>query len=155
MSGREQPPEPVAELIAAARRVVPGWLRRITVDAARRGGADVGALDADIDAMVASTSPEVLAALEDLLGRDVDDQLLNPLHLLRDAVAAPTELLRANGVRARPVDPFLVERFPDDVYGIGPAAWSDVHPDLHEAGMVWGAWKAMTVLRRRREEGLR
>ncbi len=155
MSGREQPPEPAVELIAVARRVVPGWLRRITLEAARRGGADVAALTDEIDAMVAATAHEVVASLEELVELDVDEQTANPLQVLRAAVVAPTALLRAKGVAARPADPFLVERFPDDVYGIGPAAWSDVDPELHEPGMIWGAWKAMTILRRRREEGLR
>ena len=155
MSGREQPPEPAAELLAVARRVVPGWLRRITQEAAARGGADMAALTDEIDAMVAATAHQVVASLEELLGLDVDEQTTNPLQVLRGAVAAPTALLRANDVAARPADPFLVERFPDDIYGIGPAAWSDVDPELHEPGMIWGAWKAMTILRRRRDEGLR
>jgi hypothetical protein len=38
---------------------------------------------------------------------------------------------------------------------LGPATWSDVHPDLQEPGLAWGAWKAMVVLRRRRDEGRR
>jgi hypothetical protein len=41
------------------------------------------------------------------------------------------------------------------VFGLGPASWTDVDPELHEPGITWGAWKAMTVLRRRRDEGLR
>jgi hypothetical protein len=35
------------------------------------------------------------------------------------------------------------------VYGLSPATWTDVDPDLHEPGIVWGAWKAKTVLDRR------
>ena len=42
---------------------------------------------------------------------------------------------------------------PDDVYAIGPLAWIDMGDDVHEAGISWGAWKAATVLTRRRAEG--
>ena len=42
---------------------------------------------------------------------------------------------------------------PDDVYAIGPLAWSDLGEEVHEAGITWGAWKAATVLVRRRAEG--
>lgn len=154
MTDSGQPPEPPELLLATAQRVVAPWLRRITTDAARRGGVDVDAL-AGLDAMVDRTATRTLDELADLLGRDVDDQQTNPLSVLRAAVDGPTELLLAHGVPARPADPFLVERFPDDVYGLGPAAWADIDDELHEPGIVWGAWKAMTVLRRRREEGRR
>ena len=50
---------------------------------------------------------------------------------------------------------FAAAHFPDDVFGLGPAAWSDVDPELHDAGITWGAWKALTILRRRRDAGLR
>jgi hypothetical protein len=56
---------------------------------------------------------------------------------------------------ARPVqrDEFAERVFPDDVYGLSPAAFSDVSEDLVEPGIMWGAWKAKTVLDRRRSEG--
>jgi hypothetical protein len=44
---------------------------------------------------------------------------------------------------------------PDDLYGLGPATWSDIDPAMHDPGIAWGAWKAMTVLQRRRDEGRR
>ena len=155
MAGREQPVEPAAELLAVARRVVPDWLRRVTVQAAARGGVDATGFADEIGRVADAAADAVLRQLHELLERDVDEQTANPLQVLRGAIAAPTELLRSQGVPARPADPFVVERFPDDVYGIGPAAWSDVAPELHEPGMLWGAWKAMTVLQRRRDEGLR
>ncbi len=155
MSGREQLPEVAVELVEVAERVVPAWLTRITVDAAIRSGLEPASIAAEIEAVVRDASATTLAELESLLLLDVDQQAVNPLTVLRGAIAGPTELLRRHGARPRPVDPFIVERFPDDIYGVGPAAWADVHPDLHEPGMLWGAWKAMTVLQRRRDEGLR
>jgi hypothetical protein len=39
-------------------------------------------------------------------------------------------------------DKFSRERFPDDVYDLTPATWSDVDPALQELGITWGAAKA-------------
>lgn len=147
----EQLPDPAADLLATAERVVPDWLRRITLDAARRGGVDPARLEADLEARVGALAAEACAELGALLRLDVDEQATTPLAILRGAVAGPTDLLAGHGVPPRPADPSLVERFPADVYGLGPAAWADIDPALHEPGMVWGAWKAMTVLRRRRD----
>lgn len=146
--------DPGAALLEAARRVVPGWLRRITVDAARRGGVDQAQLELRIDAVVDRASEELLARLADLLATDVDEQRTTPLTLVRAAVREPTQLLLELGAVPPPSSPDA-GRFADDVYRLGPATWSDVDPSLHEPGLAWGAWKAMTVLARRRDEGLR
>ncbi|HRE00718.1 MAG TPA: hypothetical protein PLV68_05430, partial [Ilumatobacteraceae bacterium] len=58
--------------------------------------------------------------------------------------------LAAHGVPPRQRDPFAERAFPADRYGLSPAAWSDVDESLHEPGLIWGAWKAKTVLARRR-----
>lgn len=148
-------PEPASDLLAAVGLAAPGWFRRITEAAARSGGIDAASLDAAIDQLVADEVPRLLAALSDLLDTDVDEQRTNPLSLFRDAVRAPTALLREAGVAPPAPDAFAATAFPDDVYHLGPATWADIDPALHEPGLVWGAWKAMTVLRRRRDEGLR
>jgi hypothetical protein len=135
--------------------VVPAWLHRITVEAAARGGVPIEPDDADLARMVDTTAVRLLTELTTLLRTDVDEQRTNPLSLFRDAVAAPTALLHARDVPVPSITDFDREMFPDDHYGIGPATWADVHPDLHEPGLTWGAWKALTVLRRRRAEGRR
>lgn len=156
MAGDVQHEEPVTELLRAATAVVPAWLRRITTDACRRAGRAVGESERDaIDRMVAETSASVLSALGELLATDVDEQRTTPLTLFRDAVSGPTALLDELGVTPPPSDAFGGERFPDDRFGLGPAAWSDIDDQLHQPGIVWGAWKAMTVLSRRRDDGLR
>lgn len=146
---------PANALLDVARAVVPAWLRRITVAAAARGGVDVAPDDPDVDAMVSAAGRDLVARLQDLLETDVDAQRSNPLSLFRAAIAAPTELLRDRDVPVPPANDFDRGHFPDDIYGLGPATWADVDPDLHEPGLTWGAWKAMTVLRRRRDDGLR
>jgi hypothetical protein len=150
-----QLPGPASDLLATARRVVPGWLRRITLAAANRADIDREQFFAELDAVVTAETERVLAALEGLLATDVDEQRTNPLTLFRDAVRAPTELLARHGVAPPSPDAFATSRFPSDLYRLGPATWSDIDPALHEPGITWGAWKAITVLRRRREEGLR
>lgn len=147
--------EPAAALLASARATVPGWLRRITLTAASRSDGLPADLAADVEQMVLTATPELLDRLAELLATDVDRQSTNPLSILRDGVAAPTAVLRSHRVPVPPADAFGSERFPDDVYRLGPATWSDVDPALHEPGLIWSAWKAMTVLRRRRDEGLR
>lgn len=149
----DAPTDPPAALLDAARRVVPGWLRRTTIEAGRRGGVDPEQLERHIDAVVDRSSGELLERLADLLATDVDEQRTTPLTLLRNAVREPTRLLRELG--AVPRSSPEPGRLPDDVFGLGPATWSDVDPSLHEPGLAWGAWKAMTVLARRRDEGLR
>jgi hypothetical protein len=179
-----QLPEPAALLLEAATRATPRWLRRIVADAITASGwsSERSAAGADgtvetmtgevsgdvsdetpdeplfgtmVDVMVERETRRVLEALVDLLATDVDEQRTNPLSVFRDAVAGPTDVLRRLGVPPPVHDPFASRAFPDDVYRLGPATWSDIDPELHEPGLVWGAWKAMTVLRRRREEGSR
>lgn len=148
--------EPVAALLEAIERALPGWLERSVVDTAVRltGGCTVELRDRAA-AMARAEAPVVLARVRDLLIADVDAQRGNPLSVLRGAVAQPTALLRDAGVPTPTRDEFDERVFPDDAYGLGPATWADVDESLREPGIVWGAWKAATVLRRRRTDGLR
>lgn len=148
-----QPDEPVTELLSAAGVAAPGWLRRVTLQAA--GSPPPPGLNEAVEEMVAVQSVRLRGELEALLRTDVDEQRTNPLSLFRSAVDAPTRLLQRFEIAPPPPDAFAGERFPDDPYRLGPATWSDIDPALHEPGLTWGAWKALTVLRRRRHEGLR
>lgn len=154
MADDVQPLEPPALLLQTAQQVVPRWLHRVIVDAGRRGGVDVTAFGSDLDEMVERAASDVLRRLGDLLATDVDEQRTTPLTLFREATQEPTAWLRAREV---PASPPLAGRhgFDDDHYDLGPATWSDIDPDLHEPGLTWGAWKAMTILARRRDAGLR
>jgi hypothetical protein len=143
------------DLADAIDFALPGWVERCVTDhlghlaagpardlaeasgreAGRRARADVG------------------PAVRDLLARDVDEQRLNPLSLLRDAVRYPTTVLKAAGAPVAPRDDFAERTFPDDVYDLSPASFADVDPALHEPGLMWGAAKAHVILRRRRYGG--
>ena len=133
----------------------PGSKDRVMVKALE-SGADAVILDledsvpvaskGEARAMAADTAPQVLAELHDLLHTDVDEQRTNPLSVLRSAVRYPTALLARAGVPRAARDEFAEHAFPDDVYDLAPATWRDVDPSLHEPGIVWGAWKAATVM---------
>jgi hypothetical protein len=148
-------PNPYAEaLLAAVRAALPGWVvaqvHRLAIASGR--GVDA-ALAAAARAAGETAGREVGDALARLLATDVDAQRTNPLAVLRGAVPYPTAVLRDAGVPEVVRDAFDERAFPDDVYGLAIAAWRDLGEDVHEAGIVWGAWKAQTFLARRRAEG--
>lgn len=145
--------DPATALADAIEVAIPGWVERCV---ARRAAAAGRALDPDLVAATADAGAraraEVGAQVRRLLAMDIDEQRANPLSLLRGAVRYPTGVLRNAGV---PVvesrDDFAVRAFPDDVYDLAPATWSDVDPSLQGPGITWGAWKAYTHLSRRRD----
>jgi hypothetical protein len=92
-----------------------------------------------------------LAELRRLLTTDIDAQRTTPLQILRDAMAGPTAALSAAGVPPVPRDARQAEVDPDDVYDLGPATWADLGDGVGEAGLVWGAAKAMVHLDRHRD----
>lgn len=144
----------VRDLIDAIRLVLPGWLERSVVATARRQCGNVAPeLATAAREMASSASVLVMVELVELFDTDVDAQWTNPLSVLRAAVRFPTEVLVAHGVPPRERDDFAVRAFPADVYGLSPATWDDVEESLREPGLIWGAWKAKTVLDRRRAEG--
>jgi hypothetical protein len=148
-----EPPEVLARVIA---RVAPGWLQRCVVDTAVQ---QLGACPDDLRAIAAEMAeretPDLVRRIGELLATDVDLQRAGPLAVLRSAVTHPTEVLGAAGVPPVERDEFEQRSFPADVYRLSPATWSDVDPALQDPGITWGAWKAATVLFRRRQEGLR
>jgi hypothetical protein len=151
-----QPSDPPGDLLAAARRATPGWLRRSVERVVVRGGVATESLgDAELGAVVDRTAERIVTDLAELLARDVDDQPTNPLTIFRSALGEITVFLQRHQVPIPPGDRFVAERFPDDPYQLGPATWSDIDDDLHLPGLIWGAWKAKTVLDRRRAEGKR
>lgn len=145
-----------AALADAVEVALPGWVERcvVTLVEAHQGVID-GGTRASARAAGARAAEEVGGQVRALLATDVDEQRANPLALLRSAVRYPAAVLAEAGVPAVVRSPFAEEAFPDDVYGLAPATWSDIDPALHERGLEWGAAKAHVVLARRRAEGKR
>lgn len=141
------------DLLDAVEAAVPAWVERCVtrvLDAQRLPVSDDVRAAARRAGQAARAS--VVADLEALLSTDVDVQRTNPLSVLRGAVRFPTAVLEEAGARPVPRGQFEAGAFPEDVYDLSPASWRDVDDSLHEPGIVWGAWKAKTVLDRRRAE---
>ena len=88
--------------------------------------------------------------LRALLAADVDEQRANPMAVGRRAVAWPTAVLQSAGAAPAERDDYNRRHFPDDAYGITPAGFSDLDPELADLGILWGALKARAHLSRHR-----
>ena len=140
-----------AALADAVADVVPRWVERAVAELVRAWAGTVG----PDDLAAARTAGETAAAevgpeLRRLLAADVDAQWTNPMTIVRRAVAPATAALRAAGVGEVERSPDDEARFPDDVYGLTPHTFADLHPSLHELGITWGAVKARAHLSRHR-----
>lgn len=138
----------LAERIDAA---IPRWVERSLRTTAGAGG---GFLEpSDVARVAAATREIVMPELRRILAADVDEGAGSPLEALRGGVGPMTECLDRRGAARPPRDEFLERQYPGDPYGLGPASFADVDPDLHEPGLMWGAARAHVHLRRRREAG--
>lgn len=138
--------EPAADLLATTTAVARPWLRSLVH---RHAGAPAGT---EVDELIEAAAAGLIADLTRLLATDVDAQSVNPLALFRACTVPITVWLLGQGLTPGHRDPFAVEAFPDDVFGLYPARWDDIDPSLQSPGITWGAWKAMTVMQRRRAE---
>lgn len=134
------------ELLEAVLAAIPEWMTS-------RINALVSSPSIDIPSVIEKTTNFVRSELTQLLHTDVDEQRVNPLHILRMSTSFATEALKNAGVSPVPRDDFDRQSMPDDIYAFGPFTWRDLSDDVHDAGISWGAWKAATVLTRRRAEG--
>ena len=144
-----------AELADAVEAHLPGWVRRSVERICAAAEMSAPDLDQRIDAASQESIAHVMPRLRRLFDTDIDEQRSNPLDIVRGAVRFPTSVLRDLGVPEVLRDDFAAANFPDDVYDLSPAAFSDIAPELADLGIAWGAAKAHTHLERRRAEGLR
>jgi len=133
-------------LIDAVDSVAASWLLRLVTERAPTLADSAQVFDA-----VETSAASLIVALREQLGRDISEQTTGPLEILRTSVGFATAILTDAGVPVVERGDFEVRNFPDDVYNLTPASFADVHPDLHEPGLMWGAAKAHVHLRRRRE----
>jgi hypothetical protein len=141
------------QLVDGIESALPGWVARAVEARAAAAGIDVA--DREVRSAGDRAVAEVVPAVRALLAADIDEQRTNPLHLLREAVRYPTEVLAAAGVPPVGRDPDAARLFPDDAYDLTPGSFADVDPALHEPGLHWGAAKAHVHLARRRSAGQR
>ena len=131
----------LAEAITAA---IPAWVQRCVQ------GIAGPVLENEAAAAGRDAADDVGPRLRALLAADVDDQRVNPLAIVREAVRYPTQVLLDAGVAPPQRSGFDAEHFPDDPYGLVPMTWRDVDESLHEPGILWGALKARAHLERHR-----
>jgi hypothetical protein len=72
------------------------------------------------------------------------------LQVVRRSTRFAGEVLRDAGVPPVHRDRWQREAEPDDLYDLSPATWADIGPASGEAGLIWGAAKAMAHLARHR-----
>lgn len=138
-------------LADAVVEVLPRWVERSVTDLVRAWSGTVGPDElAAARRAGAQAADDVGPDLRRLLEADVDAQWTNPMTIVRRAVAPATAALRAAGVGEVQRSPEDEARFPDDVYGLTPLTFADLHPSLHELGITWGAVKARAHLTRHR-----
>ena len=136
-----------AEALAAGiERALPVWV--VQSVAGVMAGELAGPVRAAAQDAAARATTEVGGAVRRLLETDIDRQTTTPLALLRGAVRYPTEVLRQAGAPPVQRDRFAEEAFPDDIYGLTPASFADLDPDLADPGLAWGAAKAFVHKRR-------
>ena len=147
--------EPYAQdLYLAVTRAIPHWITsRVQEIASMSIDETSKEFSSALAEVVQQTQSFVSEDLYSLLATDVDAQQSNPLHVLRTSTASATRLLQTSGVTPPRRDEYEVRAMPEDVFSIGPLTWRDLGEDVHEAGISWGAWKAATILMRRRADG--
>lgn len=136
------------DLFVAVVAAYPTWLT-----AQIRAISDGALVDADVAEIVTASTQQMQTDLLNLLETDVDAQRSNPLHVLRHSTVLANQRLQQAEVVAPHRDEFEIAAMPHDAYAIGPLTWKDLDDDVHDAGITWGAWKAATVITRRRAEG--
>ena len=144
----------VQDLYRAVNNAVPAWISARVSEIASHS-CDVRSSEfASALADVAEKTLQVVSKdLFSLLATDVDAQQSNPLHVLRTSTTSATRMLQGLGIPEARRDEYEVRAMPDDVFAIGPLTWRDLGEEVHDAGISWGAWKAATILTRRRADG--
>jgi hypothetical protein len=141
-------------LFDAVVTAVPAWItRRVHEIVQLASSGDKDAVINEITHVAHQTQLVVSEHLMELLSQDVDAQRSNPLHILRQSTSVATAVLHSAHIPPVRRDEFDTSALPNDVYAIGPHTWRDLSEEVHEAGITWGAWKAATVIQRRRAEG--
>lgn len=104
---------------------------------------DCGSFASTFEELKASITAAVDGALRAFLTSDVDMQRTTPLTIIRNQMGPVHKFLTSVQCAQANRDPFDEATFPNDVYAIGPSAWADFGETVHEAGLRWGAAKAM------------
>ena len=125
-----------AELVAAVDAAIKPWLQQRSSELLKSEPPE------DIINTIDLVAVEAHRLLVELTTADIDQPLSGPLERIRRAVAPLTEALDAAEARRPTRDSFDAEMRPDDVFDLGPMAFTDLSEAVHAAGITWGAAKA-------------
>ncbi len=126
-------------LIETVERVTPEWVQRLVAKRVEMNDA----IRADAHTAAGRATEYVVTRLTQLLQTDIDEQANTPLAIMRDATKFASAVLSGAGARIVERDDYARRMFPDDVYGLTPANWSDIDESLVDVGLAWGAAKVM------------
>ena len=130
----------VQDLYVAVNNAVPAWISSRV--------SEIASSSCDV------RSVEFTSALADVVEKTFQEVSKNLFSLLAtDVDAQQSQMLQGLRVPEAQRDEYEVRAMPDDVFAIGPLTWRDLGEEVHEAGISWGAWKAATILTRRRADG--
>lgn len=132
-----------ADLVSAVDAAIGPWLQHQSRELI---GPD---LPTEVTTTIDAVATETHRLLIELTTADIDQPLSGPLERMRRAVSQLTPALDAAGAQRPRRDPFDAEMRPDDVYALGPMAFSDLGDAVHNAGIGWGAAKAYLHQQRR------
>lgn len=118
--------------------MLPGW---ITVQVGSRLGPD-RADDPEVQRVTAEVTRLVAQRLDELIVADVNEPRSGPLECIRQSLDPVTALLQGLAVDPAERDPFEERVRPDDPYALGPMSFLELGPEVHVAGIEWGAAKA-------------
>ncbi len=141
------------ELADAVDGVLADWVERCVVTALVGQGMVVSAaVRAEALAAGRAARAEVVPRLRLLLAADVEAPGAGPRATRRAGVRSPPGVLLVAGATPVARDDFEVHAFPEDLFGLSPAAFGEVDERLTDPGLRWGAAKAYVHLARRRDE---
>ncbi len=135
-------------LVESARMALPKWCTSVVL---QRVGDLTADERAELDSVITDVTTTAEASLQVLVAADPDEPLSGPLDRLRSATPPLHDLLDRLGATPPVRDAMDTQLQPNDRHAIGPMAFADLGPAVHEAGIRWGAAKAHMHLRRRRE----
>ena len=141
-----------ARLLDRVIAVVEVWANRLLDERLASSGGHQSVTEESRRSAVSTARAIAVDGLGRLLALDPESQRTNPLAILREATVPLGDLLTASGVAPIERDEFSVRSFPRDVHGLAPATWAEVDERLVEPGLEWGAFKAASIIARRRDE---
>ncbi len=126
-------------LIEAVERVTPAWVHAMVAQRVEMNDT----IRADTDQAADRATEYMVARLTQLFLTDIDEQSTTPLAIMREAIKFPSSVLSEAGAGPVERDDYARRMFPDDIYGLTPATWSDIDESLAEVGLAWGASKVV------------